>query len=106
MTTETSGEETSPKAKLCEEAGFEFEVSRGSDFSFYNPSQKINRDLSTLAVCAFVDSLPNTIDNLKIVDCTSATGIRSIRYVKSLLNSVNKKFSSLSVKALDINEKA
>lgn len=48
--------------------------------TFYNPAQKINRDLTILCINEFVESIPRP----KIFEAMSATGLRGIRFAKEL----------------------
>ncbi|MES1902731.1 MAG: tRNA methyltransferase 1, partial [Paramarteilia canceri] len=70
------------KTQMLEEASVKFSTEQNK--SFYNPAQSINRDLSVLAVLAFCSIYAKKA--VKILDCTAASGIRPIRYAKSLLS--------------------
>ena len=48
--------------------------------SFYNPGQELNRDVSVLALGEFLKDHKDA----KVLEAMSATGIRGIRYAKTL----------------------
>ncbi|ELQ74888.1 tRNA methyltransferase [Trachipleistophora hominis] len=52
--------------------------------AFYNPAQEINRDISVMAINAFLDISNFKEDNFCIFECMSATGLRGIRYAKEI----------------------
>ncbi|BBL45383.1 tRNA (guanine(26)-N(2)/guanine(27)-N(2))-dimethyltransferase [Nanobdella aerobiophila] len=54
---------------------------------FYNPLMKINRDFTILLLKSYYDIYNKKID---ILDCMSATGIRSIRIIKEIPQIINK----------------
>ena len=49
---------------------------------FYNPVQVFNRDLSVLAIQAYIDYFKK--QNAIILDGLSASGLRAIRYIKEI----------------------
>ncbi|MGB9674531.1 MAG: N2,N2-dimethylguanosine tRNA methyltransferase, partial [Nanopusillaceae archaeon] len=54
---------------------------------FYNPLMKINRDFTILLLKSYSDLYGKKLD---ILDCMSATGIRSIRIIKEIPEVINK----------------
>lgn len=52
---------------------------------FYNPVQEFNRDLSVLVISEFLKN-HHRQEGAKIVECLSATGLRSIRYALEVPN--------------------
>ncbi|BFI73589.1 tRNA (guanine(26)-N(2)/guanine(27)-N(2))-dimethyltransferase [Nanoarchaeota archaeon] len=54
---------------------------------FYNPLMKINRDTTILILKSYYDLFRK---KLKILDCMSATGIRSIRIIKEIPEVIDK----------------
>lgn len=59
-------------------------VIRKTDKAFYNPAQEINRDISVMAINAFLEFSKFKESNLCIFECMSATGLRGIRYAKEI----------------------
>ncbi len=62
-----------------EERGFQFEAETGETKDaevFYNPAMKTNRDISEIAV----KKLSQILDDFRVCDLMSASGIRGLRY--------------------------
>ncbi|TNJ30559.1 tRNA (guanine26-N2/guanine27-N2)-dimethyltransferase [Giardia muris] len=55
---------------------------------FFNPTQVFNRDISVLAISAYLRGLrassTTTMEEIRLIDCLSASGLRAIRYMQEL----------------------
>lgn len=54
------------------------------DGAFYNPSQKINRDISIMIINTFIKNLQTKNQNITVFEAMSATGLRGIRYFNEI----------------------
>lgn len=64
--------------------------------TFFNPAQKLNRDISAAAIKAYFKDK----DNIRVLTAMSATGLRGIRYLNEI-NNVSLYFNDICPKAVD-----
>ncbi|KCZ82169.1 N2,N2-dimethylguanosine tRNA methyltransferase, partial [Anncaliia algerae PRA339] len=65
--------------------------------AFYNPAQKLNRDLSVLVINTYIEEIKNP----KILETMSATGLRGIRYCKEIKNNPQVFLNDISEKSIE-----
>ncbi|KAF7683825.1 tRNA (guanine(26)-N(2))-dimethyltransferase [Astathelohania contejeani] len=68
---------------------------------FYNPAQKLNRDLSIAVINEFIKDIKEP----KIFEAMSATGLRGIRYKKELINDAKIYLNDLDSESIKLIEK-
>jgi len=98
------------KLELHEEASIHFyipvksnEVPTRNETVFYNPVQRVNRDISVLFLKSFIDSVEK---NISLSEPFCATGIRSLRYyLQTKLNFGNFYVSDVKTGAVDLARK-
>lgn len=84
---------------------------------FYNPVQEFNRDFSILAIREFaklkqeeLEAKHKSFDGIKLLEALSATGLRSVRYMKEIdklkkvvANDIDPTATELMKKNFDFN---